>query len=253
MDANEFNAQIRAACDLINRLEVSRIVSWTRSLSVSAAFRAVALDDLASYETIYKAGLTLSHYNVLLKDYSYFQFTHTSQDSWRLAFLPNPWLSGVSSAMDELSQWEEAEAEGFLSDEDVSMLMDGMAYECRIPPIRFEYAQAQYKELSHPAAHFHIGRHYENRWPSALKLGPRVFVMLVLKMYYPERWGPLSRFASGVGEGECLDAALIQAAGRDAAVHDFSENERQSPHFGRNLVALPPPPAPERDKRAKRR
>jgi hypothetical protein len=249
MDENDFNRQIRQARETFNQLELERAFIWDRSLPVSEDFRIIALDDLSSYSKIYKSGLSLSHYNILLKDYSYLQFSHVSEDSWRLAFMPNPWLAGVATAQAEIAAWEESENEGVLSEEDVSMLMDDMEYEARIPPIRFEYAKSQYKELSHPAAHFHIGRHYENRWASALRIGPYLFSLMILKLYYPERWAPRSRYTNNIEVADCLDEILIHSAGASSVVHDFSENERRSPHFGRNLVATAPPAAPARPRR----
>ena len=42
--------------------------------------------------------------------------------------------------------------------------------------------------LQHPAAHFHIGMHTENRWAVAREITPRAFALLLSKLYYSEDW-----------------------------------------------------------------
>jgi len=182
--------------------------------------------------------LSLSHYNILLKDYSYFQFTWDGKSSWRLAYFPNPWIAGISAAAAQLDSWENQEELGTLSHEEVSMLMDELEYHGSIPPIRFEYSTAQYKEIAHPAAHFHIGRDSTNRWPVAIAIGPSLFTMIIAKFYYANSWARQSRFHGAVATEGCVDDLLIETAASARFVHDFSDTERRSPHFGRNLNAV---------------
>src|SRR5262249_41779290 len=61
-------------------------------------------------------------------------------------------------------------------------------YEVRIPLIRFELDHNAYVMLKHPASHFHVGTHTENRWPAARELTPRAFTLFVLKLYYLQDW-----------------------------------------------------------------
>ncbi|MCA3757360.1 MAG: DUF2290 domain-containing protein [Phenylobacterium sp.] len=241
MDAARFSREIRAAWSLVSdKLSVGRTCIWNSSLSVSAEFRDAALDDENTYAEIYKTGLRISHYNILLSDYSYFQFTFENESSWRLGYFPNPWIAGVTHAEEKLSEWEAAEEFGSLSHEDVSLRMDELEYQGSIPPIRFEFSKCQYREMRHPAAHFHIGRDAENRWPVSLQIGPELFTMLICKQYYNRSWITLSSFGGSIHEDDCIDKLLIQTASNATVVHDFSEEERRAPHFGRNLMATAP-------------
>jgi hypothetical protein len=238
MDVAEFNRQIRSSWNLVSsRFEIGRSFIWNNTLPVSIEFRDVTLDEASTYSMIYRCGLRLSHHNFLLKDYSYFQFSREGSSSWRLAYFPNPWVAGVDTAARQLEKWESQEATGELSHEEVSMLMDEFEYYGSIPPVRFEYSANQYKEIAHPAAHFHIGRDGNNRWPVAVAIGPSLFTMLIAKLYYPKQWGLRSRYHDLRSVDDCVEALLIGTAETAAAVQDFSEAESRSLHFGRNMVA----------------
>jgi hypothetical protein len=233
VDSADFDSQIRSSWHFLSgRLNIGRAFIWNRSLAVSDEFRNVALDDASDY------GLSLSHYNILLTDYSYFQFSFETE--WRLAYFPNPWIAGVEAAAHQLAEWEGGEADGSLSHEDVSMLMDEFNYYGSIPPIRFEYSKSQYKEIAHPAAHFHIGRDTDNRWPVAITIGPKMFTMLVAKMYYRKQWSSHSKFYGGSGVLACVDHLLMEVSTEAGLVHDFTDIERRSPHFGRSTAPLAP-------------
>jgi hypothetical protein len=165
-----------------------------------------------------------------LWDYALLQFSWTTNQAWRLAYLPNPWITGVAAAAERVAEWEALETLGALDEEAVAGLISELPYFASVPPIRFEFAADQYHELSHPAAHFHIGRHTENRWPVARLLNPLTFSMLIVKMFYPEAWGPKSCFY-GQRVESCLDERFIGALAASGLVHDFSVNERRSLHF----------------------
>jgi len=169
MDEGDFNREIKNAWQLLKETpKIGRTLIWERSLPIDEVFRDVALSSESSYDQIFKTGLNRSNYNILLKDYAFLQFNWFDDRSWRLGFFPNPYLTGVAAAEPQLSDWELLEEIGALSHEEVSELIAEMPYAGAVPPIRFEYAPGQYRELTPPAAHFHIGRHDENRWPSGV-------------------------------------------------------------------------------------
>ncbi len=231
MRGDDFRRRIVQAVDLVHlNLQIARTVSSLVSLSVSREFNDVALNVDATYSQIYRAAVSLSQYNVMLNDYAVFQFSFESENSWRLAYLPNPWLSGVDAAQKTVADWEALESLGELDNEEVTSLLDELPYYGSIPPLRFEYSVAQYREISHPAAHLHIGRHSDNRWALSRPLDPLTFIMMVLRLYYPVEWNPHSSFHGG-REEECLDRRLATELGRMNLVHDFSEIERRSLHF----------------------
>jgi hypothetical protein len=234
MDHREFASEIRAAWEFFRSLGLERLISSAWSLPVDEVFREVALDSDTTYEAIYRTGLSRAHYNIMLFDYAYFQFSREDDATWRLAFFPNPWVSGSPNAVERVRQWEALEEVGVLDHEEASNLIADMPYLGAVPCIRFESAPAQYREIAHPSAHFHIGRHNQNRWPSTVILGPKAFAMIIAKMYYPEFWAMKSRFHNADAD-ECCDQMLLSAMGHVRIVHEFSELEQQSFHFGKNL------------------
>jgi hypothetical protein len=239
MDERSFNHEIRHAWSTLDgKLGIGRALVWDRSLRVDDIFRAVALDEESSYENIFKAGLNRSSYNILLTDYAYFQFGWQNDTSWRLAYFPNPFVTGVSKATALQKDWEAAEELGVLSHERVSDLLADMPYAGAVPPLRFDFAPSQYRELIHPAAHFHIGRFSKNRWPSAVAIGPEAFSLIVAKLYYPDSWTMCSKL-EGSAVDECIEEAFLAVVNNVRLVHDFSDRERRSFHFGKNFVVAP--------------
>jgi hypothetical protein len=231
MESADFRQKIRAAWTFLNAdVKLAKVVSSLFSLDVDEEFNEVALAEESTYQQIYLRAVSRSYYNVLLWDYSLFQFSWTTNESWRLAYLPNPWIAGVPGAAERVADWEALESLGAIDDEEVSGLISELPYYASIPPIRFEYAVRQYKELCHPAAHLHIGRHTENRWPVARLLNPLTFVMFIIKMYYSEAWGPLSSFYGREVEN-CLDQRFIAALADSGLARDFTEDERRSLHL----------------------
>lgn len=230
MNEDEFRRRIVQSSELVHGvLSVSRTISSNVPLKISREFKEVALDGSSTYADIYRSAVSLSQYNMMLDDYAVFQYSWDSEDSWRLAYLPNPWLSGVKNAQELVDHWETLEALGSLDQEEVTSLIDELPYQGAIPAIRFEHAIAQYREISHPAAHLHIGRHSENRWAMARSLDPLTFTMMVLRLYYPESWNFKSSFHGG-REDTCLERRFVKELGKMRLVHDFTKMERLSLH-----------------------
>lgn len=230
MDGAEFGSKLRAAMDFFDDVGLIRTVSSIHSLPVREEFNAVALAPESSYKEIYLCAVSNSYYNIMLQDFSILQFSWTSDEAWRLAYLPNPWISGVEGAIEKVAEWEILEELGRYDQEEVALLIGDLPYYGSIPPIRFEFSVAQYRELSHPSAHFHIGRHTENRWPLSKKLNPLTFSMIIVKMYYVNNWAPYSFYYTGAEAG-CLDARLVEQLERSGLVREFTEIERRSFHF----------------------
>nr|WP_295235152.1 DUF2290 domain-containing protein [uncultured Brevundimonas sp.] len=232
----EFVREIRSAWQVVDRLGLSRSVGRFSSLPVDEDHRNVTLDPNSTLLDIYRSGLTRSNYNFLLWDMAYFQFAWTSDAEWRLAFWPNPSVSGVARSHLELAALEDSQERGLLSDEEVTLYLDTFPQYNAIPPFRFEYSRSQYVEHLHPAAHFHIGRHFDHRWPSSVCLGPKAFTMLILRLYYGDRW-QIHSALTGAEVPDCLDRAFSTVMDATAFSHDFSPAERRQFHFGRAIVA----------------
>ncbi|WP_106727558.1 DUF2290 domain-containing protein [Mesorhizobium soli] len=207
------------------------------SLSREACLRARKLSLTSKdYTEIYDRGLSLSHYNFLLTDYSYFQFSYASDTEYALAYYPNPRLSGSPEATELFRELEKERDGGSLNDEEFSELVAEFPSQGFIPRVRFEYSGNQYRNVRHPGAHFHLGMSGEDRWPSARKLSPRSFTLLMAKFYYPATWWQGSRFSRPDGEqhlqlADCLDEKLLSSIRLDGASQFFSDDEKMGFHF----------------------
>ena len=138
MTRAEFETSIRTAFNFIqNELGLLRTVSNLSSLPVSDDFNRILLFPESLYEDIYLTGSRLSHFNFMIKDFSYYQFSHNSRDSWRLAFFPNPWAAGANNIEEKIEEWEALQETGDLTDEAGMQLIDELPRPRNIPPIRF--------------------------------------------------------------------------------------------------------------------
>jgi hypothetical protein len=131
-----------------------------------------------------RVGLRNRDYNILLTDYSYFQFAHSGEEgrlSMRFALYLNP-FSPLS--FDEVGSVDDsADFEVYFQLLEESEVNDAAS------AVRYDVAVQDRVELRHPAAHFHIGLHDSSRWPVDKILSPLVFTLLAAKLFYPERWG----------------------------------------------------------------
>ena len=235
MDLANFNSSIRSAIGFFEERGIWQATVYNSALPRSTQFNKLALST-KNYIEIYETGLALSQYNFLLNDLSFFQFSHTSGTEFALAYYPNPRLSGSPKALDEYLEYEKERDDGVLSDEEFAELASLMPVAYFVPRIRFEYSERQYKNVRHPAAHLHIGMSGEDRWPSARKLSPLTFSMLMTKPYYPEKCWLASRFSQPVNEQHlhhetCLDRRLVEALQSDGISQSLSNDEKMSFHF----------------------
>jgi len=231
MGGDDFRRRIDLAWRLLkDEFDLLRTVSSPLSIPANRNFNEVALNSSSTYAQIYLSAVSLSYYNVMLNDYAIFQYSWENTESWRLAYLPNPWISGAEQAERTVADWEALESMGGLDEEDVANLIAELPYQGSIPAIRFEYSTDQYRELAHPAAHLHIGRHEENRWALARPLDPLTFTMSVIRLYYPSAWNRKSSF-HGAAVAQCIDQRFIAELNRNRLVHQFSEDERRSLHL----------------------
>lgn len=241
MEIENFNRSIKSASKFFEDLGLLDYSIYLQSIPRSAEFNKTALTE-KSYTTIYEAGLSLSHFNFVLKDYSYFQFSHKSPVEWALAFYPNPRVTGNPQALSDLMELRHALEAGEISDEDYASLAHEFPAEASVPRVRFEYSKQQHKPVKHPFAHFHIGMAGDDRWCSARKISPTTFSMLMTRMYFPDAWWERSRFRLEPNEQvlpenieNCVDRKLIASLRADGVSQEFSDDERMGFHF----AALP--------------
>jgi hypothetical protein len=205
MDRRSVQKGISRSWEAVNGLGIGETFANGAPLDVVEEFRNIILSDDTDYITVFLAGLRLSHYNFLLIDYSYFQFSHANIGRIRYAFYPNPFAQNLA----DFKRWQELVGAGYLTQEEyLGMLRDTRA-DFRIPVIRYENAPGQHKGLRHPCSHFHIGHHSDNRWAINRVLTPLAFVLLVVKLYYGTVWREIGDDETDAF-GNILESCLVR-------------------------------------------
>lgn len=198
-------------------------------LAVDTEFRDMIMSGDATHESLYAYCLNKSHYNLLLHDHSFFQFSWSSENNVRFAYYPNPHVSD-HEALGKFRRYREMLGEGLLQDEDFGQLVRAMTYRGSIPIFRYENAPGQYKPLAHPCSHMHIGLHGENRWALRRHLTPLAFSMLIAKHYYPVEWSMGIPEGSISGEND-FEVALVGERRNCRIVEQFSPQEELAFHL----------------------
>ncbi|MCD5975966.1 DUF2290 domain-containing protein [Pseudomonas quasicaspiana] len=215
------------------KLGIAEVYSNPIPLAVNEEFRNLILSGSASYIDVYNKALGLSHYNILLSDYSFFQFGIEGEDNVRYAFYPNPYSSSENEYVEWFRSRQEMVQAGFLTHEEFLSLLSDKVGIGAVPLLRYENAPAQRTKFHHPCSHFHIGFHSENRWPVRRVLTPEAFALLVFKFYYGAQW-------RAIGDDEDLDVqnsfdrVLISEKARCYMVSDmlFEAEEERAFFFG---------------------
>ncbi|MCF1440603.1 DUF2290 domain-containing protein [Ralstonia nicotianae] len=188
MDRSDVVRGINRTWEVSELLDVAEVFGNAGPLPVNDEFRDLLFSADTSYMDVYLAGLSMSHYNVLLSDYSYFQFSWEREGYVRYAFYPNPFVSGKEEDLISFKRRRElVVAELITHEEYLSLIADG-SLSSGVPMFRYENAPDQRKKFRHPCSHFHIGFHSENRWPLKRILTPLAFSLLVFKAYYGLPW-----------------------------------------------------------------
>src|SRR5258706_15590803 len=99
MTKDDLVPQIRKSWVYAKALKVDELFSGPTALDASDTFKALAVNSDFSYEELYLAGLRESQYNILLRDFSFFQFGLGSTDGVRFAYYPNPFLGAAPNAV----------------------------------------------------------------------------------------------------------------------------------------------------------
>lgn len=233
MESRDVLTGIGRSWRLIVDLELAETISNAGPLEVSQEFRDLLLRSDTTYAAIYRAGLRLSHYNFLLNDLSYFQFSWSKPDELRYAYYPNPFsVGGGGSNIETFEKLRSALVFEQTNSEDYLTELSEAKPEIRAPLIRYENAPLAYKELSHPCSHFHIGYHAENRWAINRVLSPLVFTLLILKHYYRANWDKHWKLEKDTMKNE-LELKLIEEKTKCKPVRaeEFSNLETRSFHF----------------------
>ncbi|RED12896.1 DUF2290 domain-containing protein [Pontivivens insulae] len=225
MNKQDFQKSIRASWALLyDRLGIGEACISNHSLDPNRDFNEVALEPESTYVSIYQTAVSLSYYNSMMFDDAMFQFSWTSSEKWRLAYFPNPWITGVESAIRQQSKAKKMVETGDISYEDFADIVGSFELVNAVPCIRYEYDLEARRPVLHPAAHLHIGRHTENRWSVERRLTPLAFTMMIAKQYYPSAWEAHSTFA-GFESEQCVDLSFVDELARCHQVPDIPHPE----------------------------
>jgi hypothetical protein len=192
---------IRKTWETAERLNLAEVYTNPGVLPLNEEFRDLILSSKSSYADVYIKALSLSHYNIILSDYSYFQFSLDRDSYVRYAYYPNPFISGQED-IDAFKRYQELVESDMISHEDYLSLLSDKKAVGGIPMLRYENAPDQRKKFHHPCSHFHIGFHSDNRWPLKRILTPHAFSLLVFKNYYGNSW-------KGAGDDEEEDVSNL--------------------------------------------
>lgn len=229
MIARDFDASVRSTYHFLKECKLIRSAIALKSHFPSREFLEFALTASTPYRDLFLCGLRNSDYNFLFSDYAYLQFTFTEKQHYRFAYYPNPFVSSENTAR----ELDEMVHEGLINFEEYSNIVSDHSYEITKPLIRFELDCAAYVRLTHPAAHFHIGMHAENRWPVCRRLTPRGFSLLLVKLYYGSEWanGLLAHETDGFMNR--FDRYLVKEKSACELLNAglFHEQERCQMHF----------------------
>ncbi len=230
MDQREVQRGIRESWAAVLEIDMGETISSIAPLRVNEEFRNLLFSDEVQYNELYLAGLECKHYNILLSDFSFFQYSIIADDHVRYAFYPNPFLDPIEAEVN-IERCRELLDAGMITNEEFLTLINEQRSDNRAAPIRYESAPRDRREFSHPSSHFHIGHGAGGRWAIARNLTPLAFTLLILKHYYPQKWqaadDPLKE------TGNAFEAQLIRARAECPEVPEvlFSDLERSCFHF----------------------
>ncbi|MDR6387560.1 DUF2290 domain-containing protein [Paraburkholderia phenoliruptrix] len=188
MDRSDVVRGINRTWETAERLDIAETFGNAGPLPVKDEFRDLLFSADTLYVDAYLAGLSMSHYNVLLSDYSYFQFSWEREGYVRYAFYPNPFISGKEEELANFKRLRELVVADMITHEEYLALIADGSVSSGVPMFRYENAPDQRKPFRHPCSHFHIGFHSENRWPLRRVLTPLAFSLMVFKAYYGLPW-----------------------------------------------------------------
>lgn len=180
---------IRKVASLAQDMKIDLHHGTRDSLNVSKELKKLCKTS-PYYREIYDYIINYNQYNISLIDKGCFQFSESrnkrGEQELRYAYYPNPYQ--FIDFKKEVKSIQELFDTGGLSDLEYQQLINEAEFILDIPLIRYDYSPSQYDDKFHPASHFHIGFHSDNRWPVSRVLNPLVFFIKIISMYYNQYW-----------------------------------------------------------------
>ncbi|MBA1289192.1 DUF2290 domain-containing protein [Pseudomonas japonica] len=219
---------------VVEKLQLLESFSQPEPLPVNEDFRKIILSEGNTYRDVYLAALNMSYHNIILSDFSFFQFSIEKQDHVRYAYYPNPFMSGSLEEKKRFRKYRELLEAELISQEDFERMLVDTSHVSGVPMFRYENAPGQRVKFHHPCSHFHIGFHSENRWPVERILTPFAFSLLVLKQYHGISWRSHGDSEDDAHTGNIFDTNLISEKYECRIIGpDFFEDiEKRSFFFG---------------------
>ncbi|RSZ26128.1 DUF2290 domain-containing protein [Acinetobacter bereziniae] len=185
----DLKSYIRKVASLAQDLKIDLHHGTRESLNVDSELKKLCKTS-PYYREIYDYIINYNQYNISLIDKGCFQFSESRNSSGeqelRYAYYPNPYQ--FVDFKKEVKSIQELFDGGELTDLEYQQLVNEAEFILDIPLIRYDYSPSQYNNKFHPASHFHIGFHSDNRWPVSKILNPLVFFIKIISMYYGEIW-----------------------------------------------------------------
>lgn len=185
----DLNFYIRKVAFLSQELKIDLHHGPRNSLQVYSELKKLCKTS-PYYREIYDYIIDYNQYNISLIDQGCFQFSESrnseGEQELRYAYYPNPYQ--FIDFKKEVKSIQELFDNGELTDIEYQQLINEAEFILDIPLIRYDYSPSQYDEKFHPASHFHIGFHSDNRWPVAKVLNPLIFFIKIISMYYKSVW-----------------------------------------------------------------
>ncbi|MBO6835247.1 MAG: DUF2290 domain-containing protein [Alphaproteobacteria bacterium] len=228
MNKTEVTKGIHKSWSFVEELCIGMTFSNPSPMKVEEEYRNLVLSENPKYEDIYLCGIRLSHYNFMLYDYSFFQFSCSDDYEVAYSYSPNPF----GDSFERMEEWRQLLEQGIILEPEFDQLMESSQVSINQPPIRYENSRSQYRGLEHPCSHLHIGFHRENRWAISRVLTPEAFTMFILKQYYPTEWSGFgyseeSEFGNNFEERLSIERRDCRIIGDDF----FSDREKETFHF----------------------
>lgn len=142
-----------------------------------------------NYLEIYKYGIAYNEYDLLLKDYAFFQYSYDEVNGMiRLSFQPNPNI--VKSYEEFLKQEFDCSykdvGDNFLELYE-NFIDEQMDFQV-VTPVRYDYDVDLYEDMIHSASHIHIGTEKNLRIATNKIFTPLGFTVLIVHNFYYPVW-----------------------------------------------------------------
>ncbi|MEH2124324.1 DUF2290 domain-containing protein [Nostoc sp.] len=192
--------KILNACNLFQNENYTRGLMFKPS-KFSRDFFTLAQN--GDYHKLYQLAITNKDYDILLNDYSFFQFSCESNASnkivkYRYAYYETPSeFPTYEEFVNELGfSYIECGEEFF---QDYEQVIDEAKLKKTVTPLRYDYDEDLHEPPVHPISHLHLGFQNEIRVPIKYILTPHAFVSFVIRHIYWNKWKDLmsdSKFCS---------------------------------------------------------